>query len=193
MIRPVLFLDFDDVICLNRTCGGYDAIDAVAQIENEPGLPPQTFETLWKELFDVSAKAYLHAIHNLWDPWFVLTTSWCRFVKKEPLMEILQRSGLGFVADNLHSSWATPRRMHPDIRMGEIGSWHRANPGFEDSWVILDDTVSGTGLSDWPIPAENAFIVLCRENVGLTDVEFQRLKTAFLLRAKSHLFKRQPP
>jgi hypothetical protein len=191
--RPILFLDFDDVICLNRTCGGYDAIEAIARIENEPGLSPETFDTLWTELFDVNAKVFLRAIHGLWDPWFVLTTSWCRFVKKEALIEILQRSGLGFVADNLHSSWATPRRMHPDIRAGEIGSWHRANPGFENAWVVLDDTLSGVGLSDWPIPSESPFVVLCRENVGLTGVEYQKLKTAFLLRAKSHLFNRQPP
>ena len=193
MIRPVLFLDFDDVICLNKTCGGYDAFEAMALIEEYPTLAPAKFEKLWTDLFDVTAKAYLRAIHDVWNPWFVLSSNWCRHVKKEPLTEILKHSGLGFVADNLHSSWATPRRMHPDIRAGEIGSWHRANPGFENHWVILDDDVSGTGLSDWPIPAENAFIVLCRENVGLTDVEFQKLKTAFLLRAKSHLFKRQPP
>ena len=192
MTRPVLFLDFDDVICLNRTCGGYDAIDAIARIEKEPGLPPETFDTLWTELFDVNAKVFLRAIHGLWDPWFVSSTSWCRFVKKEPLVEILKRSGLKFVADNLHSSWATPRRMHPDIRSGEIGSWHRANPGFENSWVVLDDELSGVGLSDWPIPAESPFIVLCRENVGLTDVEYKKLRTAFQLRANSHLSNHRP-
>lgn len=192
MSRPVLFLDFDDVICLNRTCGGYDAIDAIARIENEPGLPAETFESLWTELFDFNAKAYLQAIHDIWSPWFVLSSSWCRFVKKEPLTEILKHSGLGFVADNLHSNWTTPRRMHPDIRAGEIGSWHRANPGFENNWVILDDDVSGAGLSDWPIPAESAFIVLCCENVGLTDFEYQKLKSAFLLRAKSYLSRHQP-
>jgi hypothetical protein len=192
VIRPVLFLDFDDVICLNRTCGGYDAIHAIARIETEPGLPSETFDTLWTELFDVNAKAFLQAIHDVHGPYFVLTTSWCRFVKKESLVEILKCSGLGFIAENLHSSWATPRRMHPDIRAGEIGSWHRANPGFENSWVILDDEVSGGGLSDWPIPIEQPFIILCRESVGLTDVEYQKLKTAFLLRAKLHLFNRQP-
>jgi hypothetical protein len=187
MTRPVLFLDFDDVICLNQTCGGYDAFEAMALIEEYPELAPEKFQKLWTELFDVNAKAYLQAIHNVWDPWFVLSTTWCRHIKKEALIEILQYSGLGFVADNLHSSWTTPRRMHPDIRAGEIGSWHRANPGFENSWVILDDELSGVGLSDWPIAAEQSYIVLCREGVGLTDVEFQKLKTAFLLRAKSHL------
>lgn len=183
MNRPVLFLGFDDVICLNRTYGGYDALHAMAQIEKEPGLAPSVFKDVWSELFDVEAKSYLQAIHEIWGPWFVLSTSWCRSLQKESLIKILKHSGLGYVADNFHSSWATPRRMHPDIRADEICSWLHANPGFENSWVVLDDELSGVGLSEWPIPAESPFIILCRENVGLTDVEFQKLKTAFLLRA----------
>lgn len=187
MTRPVLFLDFDDVICLNRTCGGYDAIEAMTLIEEYPTLAPEKFQTLWTELFDVDAKSYLKAIHDVWFPWFVLSSSWCRQIKKEPLIDILNRCGLAFVAENLHSSWSTPRRMRPDTRAGEIGSWHRANPEFNDSWVVLDDELSGSGLTEWPISAEQPFIVLCKENVGITDVEYKKLRTAFQLRANSHL------
>jgi hypothetical protein len=192
MNRPVLFLDFDDVICLNSTCGGYDAFEAMALIEEYPTLAPEKFQNLWEELFDANAKKYLKAIHDIWDPWFVLSTNWCRVAKKEELIEILNRSGLDFVVENLHSSWATPRRMHPDIRAGEIRSWHRANPGFENSWVVLDDELSGVGLSEWPIPAESPFIVLCRESIGLTEVEYKKLRTAFQLRANSHLSNHRP-
>lgn len=192
MNRLVLFINFDDVICLNRTCGGYDAMDIMARIEKDPTLAPENFQTLWAEFFDVNAKSYLEAIHDVWNPWFVLSSSWCQHIKKESLIDILNRCGLTFVAENLHSTWTTSRRMHPDIRSSEIRSWHRANPGFENDWVVLDEEVSGVSLSDWPIPAEQPFIILCRKEVGLTYIESQKLNAAFLLRAKSHLFNRQP-
>jgi hypothetical protein len=157
---------------------------AIARIETEPSVEPESFAGLWTELFDVDAKAHLQALHNEFKPWIVLSTSWCRLLKKASLIEILNRSGLQFVADNLHQNWATPRRMHPDIRSGEISSWLRANPSFDDNWVIVDDELSGRGLADWPIEAHKLFIVMCRENVGLTNVEYQKLRTAFLLRMK---------
>jgi hypothetical protein len=164
----------------------------MALIEEYPTLGHEKFLKIWIELFDVNAKVFLRAIHSVWDPWFVLSTNWCRVAKKEALIEILNRSGLDFVVENLHSSWATPRRMNPDIRAGEIRSWHRANPGFENDWVILDDELSGSGLTDWPISSEQPFIVLCKENAGLTDVEYKKLRTAFQLRANSHLSNHRP-
>lgn len=182
MTRPVLFLDFDDVICLNSTCGGYDAFEAMALIEEYPTLAHEKFQKLWEELFDTNAKTYLQAIHEVFGPWFVLSSSWCRHIKKEPLIDLLNRCELAFVTENLHASWSTPRRMHPDTRAGEISSWHRANPGFENSWVILDDALSGSGLSDWPIAAEQPYIILCKESIGITKVEYKKLHTAFELR-----------
>ena len=33
--EPVLFLDFDDVLCLNNPYCGYDVIEALAQVEKK--------------------------------------------------------------------------------------------------------------------------------------------------------------
>ena len=184
-MRPILFLDFDDVICLNKHFGGYDALHAIARLAKEPGLPTDEFQELWEQLFDVQAKAYLKTLHDEFSPLYVLSTSWGRFFGKDALVEVLNRSGLQFVATNLHPHWATPKRMRPDIRAREISNWHGANPEFNDLWVVLDDELSGAGFADWPIQADGPFIVLCKENVGLTEIEYQKLRKAFQLRTKS--------
>ena len=185
MTRPVLFLDFDDVICLNATYGGYDAIHAISRIQNEPGLPVDHFEALWHQLFDGSATAHLKAIHEEFMPWYVLSTNWCWLLDRDGLVEVLNRCGLKFIADNLHSDWGTPKGKRPDIRLLEISNWNSANLGFDEQWVVLDDELSGTGLADWPVKPHQPFIVLCKENAGLRGAEYQKLRQAFQLRTKS--------
>ncbi|MDR3453166.1 MAG: HAD domain-containing protein [Rhodoferax sp.] len=181
----MLFLDFDDVICLNNTCGGYDAIHALARVAKEPGLRFDDFQDLWDQLFDANAKRYLKALHHKFSPWYVLTTSWWWLLEKDALEQILRRSGLEFVADNLHAGWATPKGPRPDVRAREISDWLGRNAEFVDGWVVLDDELSGTGLADWAAQSHTPFVVLCKENVGLTEIEFKRLQEAFRLRAKS--------
>lgn len=185
MKRPLLFLDFDDVICLNRTCGGYDAIHAVARAAKEPGLSWDDFQELWEQLFDADAGRYLKSLHDEFSPRYVLTTSWWWLLEKDALVEILQRCGLGFVADNLHEEWATPKQMHPNKRVREINFWRRKHPELDEAWVILDDELSGTGLSRLQMKPYRSYIVLCKEGVGLTEVEFNRLRSALLLRASA--------
>ena len=182
MTRSVLFLDFDDVICLNKTCGGYDAINALSRAAKEPDLNLNVFAELWEQLFDDKAKVHLKALHEEFSPWYVLTTSWWWHMEKEQLVEVLCRCGLRFVAENLHASWDTPKGMRPEERSHEISNWHSRHPECDELWVVLDDEVSGTGLADWPITMDRPFIVLCRENFGLTDVEYRKLRAAFLLR-----------
>ena len=185
MTSPVLSLDFDDVICLNATCGGYDAIHAISRIQNEPGLPVGHFKELWCQLFDGSAAAHLKAIHEKLTPWYVLSTTWWWLLYRDGLVEVLTRCGLKFIADKLHSDWATPKGKRPDTRSLEISNWHSANLGFNEQWVVLDDELSGTGLADWPVKAHKPFIVLCKKNVGLMAAEYQKLRQAFQLRTKS--------
>lgn len=59
-VRSILFLDFDDVICPNETCGGFDVIPALSHVErNEAAL--ENFEYLWLELFEGMARGSLAA------------------------------------------------------------------------------------------------------------------------------------
>ena len=58
--RIVIFLDIDDVICLNSPYGGYDA---KKWISNEFFLSKES-EFLWGKLFDQSARNNLVEVHQ---------------------------------------------------------------------------------------------------------------------------------
>lgn len=180
--RPVLFLDFDDVLCLNNHFGGYDVISALSQVQKGSGKV-QDFEELWGKLFASEACALLRKLHDEFKPIYVLSTSWRLFMNGSALDSVLMNTGLEFVARNLHQDWQTPNFLTQQTRVREIGSWLGRNPDHESSWVVLDDERSGTGYGDdYPIQENLPFIVLCKENCGLQALEYDKLRAAFALR-----------
>jgi hypothetical protein len=170
----VLFLDFDDVICLSQPFGAYDAMLAMRGIDSGTESLEAHAE-LWAQLFVPEAVAHLKEIHNEFELTFVLSTSWIKFLTQESLICIMRQSGLSFVADSLHEDWSSTRSQSGGVRANEIRSWLDRNPGFEDRWVILDDLHSGTGLDVWN-ETEQSFITLCKVGVGLTEVESNHLR-----------------
>ena len=141
-MRQVIFLDFDDVICLNDPYGGYDVIDAAL------GKPSP--QDLWQRLFALAPR---QALRKLFEglqpaPLFVISSSW-RYVMSRRLVEaVLRNTGLAFVADALHADWQTPHC--PDSmtrRAWEIAEWLKAHP--EEPFIVLDDQHSGPGSSQY--------------------------------------------
>ena len=182
-MKPVIFLDFDDVICLNNPYGGYHVLTALAEAARA-NTALDGADELWSQLFDVSAKAHLAQIHLEFSPQYVLSTSWRWFFDQESLVQILRLGGLGFVADHLHQDWSTPQISRDAQRAVEIRRWLSNHPDSANAWVALDDELSGTGFSTWPWGKQN-FVVLCQEGVGLQDLEYRRLREAFTLRIGS--------
>lgn len=186
--QSVLFLDFDDVLCLSSPYGGYDVLQALSQVVKKTAVL-QDFNEVWEQLFAPDPVAHLKALHDEFSPCYVLSTSWRNFMDKDALATVLKCCGLDFVASNLHCSWETSIGRSDQNRAREISNWLGNNPKFEDRWVALDDERSGTGFAEWPVVAHKPFIVLCRENVGLTAVEYAKLRAAFLLRSKPNVRK----
>lgn len=174
-LRPVLLLDFDDVLCINRPYGGFDAKLALAQLVDVPvdgAAPPSD---LWIKLFDVDSKALLAKLDREFRPRYVLTTNWWWHFTYEEVVEVLVRTELDFVRDNLHSDWATPKGCRPASRRNELANWIEANPHDERQWVVLGNELSGTGLGG-VAESEADFIVLCRKEVGLTIAEYVKVR-----------------
>lgn len=180
--RVVLFLDFDDVVCLNRPYGGYDVALALSPNSREkPTAPPG----LWDQVFDATACKHLRRIDEEFHPVYVISSSWKRVLDDAKLRDALRRGGLAFVVDSLHRDRVTPTIKGRTNRWAEISAWLHAHPTFASKWVVLDDELSGTGL-DVEQPSNNLpFIVKCKENVGLTEQEYLHLRTALQLRAAS--------
>lgn len=174
-MNPILFLDFDDVICLNEPYGGYDALSAFAEAtRNQTSI--QTDAPLWSGLFDAQASEHLKQVHEEFSPNYVLSTSWRWFFDRDALVQTLDLGGLSFVAEHLHMNWSTPQLSRQAHRAVEIKGWLAEHPECT-SWVVLDDELSGTGFSSWSREPRK-FVVLCQAGVGLQKAEFEQLKQA---------------
>lgn len=139
----------------------------------------------WGLLLDVSAKAHLARLHHAWTPSYVISSSWGLFFNKTEIIQILERGGLSFVAQNMHDDWATPKSRTHCLRSAKIGAWLDQHPEPRHSWVIVDDTQSGSDLLHSTLDMN--FIVLCQEGIGLQQAESEKMQQAFQRRCNSNL------
>lgn len=151
--RPLVFLDFDDVICTNSPFGGYD----VFSLDQQP-------DDLWERLWHPPAVSTLLEILEEFEPCVVLTTSWLRMMDRPGFETLFRRTGLGTVADSLHEAWEAPAESG-GTRLMAIEKWLRSNFGGEHL-VVLDDELSGTGLRGSRLDRIGC-VVLCERDVGL--------------------------
>lgn len=160
---PIVFLDFDDVICCNAPYGG-------EHVFSEP-RPAD----LWERLFAPEPVKTLLAVVERHNPKFVITTSWLRHMSRDTCDKILRYSGLSAVADRMHETWdAWPSRSMS--RREAIERWlkdhHRGEP-----YVILDDELSGIGLPKSSHAAAGR-VILCQQDVGLHEGHLEAIAAA---------------
>ena len=152
--RPIIFLDFDDVIVLNRPgqFGGYDVI--------APNPPPE----LWSSLFHIPATQVLVEALTEHGACVVITTSWLRFMMREGFGRLFTMAGLEVLNESLHDAWEAPQS-RGETRAQAIDRWlaahHRGEP-----YVVVDDELSGTGLVR-SMHAKRGRLVLCKVAEGL--------------------------
>lgn len=165
-MRPLVFLDVDDVVCLSDPYGGYDLI--------APDKPVDLFD----RLFDPGCVRVLLEVHDEHRPLFVLTTSWLRFLGREGFVEVFKRTGLSAVASSLHPAWDAPQN-HGEERASAIARWmaknHRGEP-----FVVIDDWLSGTGLPESPYQVAGR-VNLCFEGQGLQTAHLPAIRAALQL------------
>ncbi len=153
-MQPIVLLDFDDVIVLNGPgrFSGYDVIS--------PNPPPE----LWANLFHPPATDVLFEVLTEYDARVVITTSWLKFMMRDGFERLFDRTGLGFVKDRMHVAWEALQN-RGETRAQAIGRWlashHRGEP-----YVILDDELSGTGLTR-SVHERRGRLILCKQDVGL--------------------------
>jgi hypothetical protein len=130
--RPIIFLDLDDVIVLNRGASfdkhHLDELDAniCVQLIHPPAGQALT------ELLDEFA------------PSIVVTSNWVRFTTRPAFERLLRLGGYEQAAMSLHDAWCAPRRAAA-TRVQVIEDWlaehHRDEP-----YVVIDDPDSGSSL-----------------------------------------------
>lgn len=176
----ILFLDFDDVICLNSPYGGYDVLTAFAEADKRNESLQPTDE-LWSKLFDAETVEHLKQVHLEFTPQYVLSTSWRWFFDRDNLVKTLELGGLEIVAKHLHQDWSTPQISKQAHRAVEIKGWLNSHPEYANTWAIVDDELSGTGFDSWPRTLRQ-YVVLCQEGVGFQKDELRMLRHALTIR-----------
>jgi hypothetical protein len=140
-MRPLIFLDFDDVLAVHREHNSA-AVQATFKANTLDNV-----EELWDGLFHYSARMNLRTLHGEFTPEYVITSSWTLHFDLAQIIEVLRRTDLVFVAENLHPKWRTPREQGVTYRLTEIEAWlDEHNLTSARPFVILDDELSGQSI-----------------------------------------------
>ncbi len=158
LVRPVVFADLDDVFAIHQEHNSFQVLAAFkhAGLDDVPSL--------WKFLFDASACKNLRTLHDEFVPEYVISSSWTSFLDRAQICEVLRRTGLDFVAENLHTEWRTPRE-DGSYRLTEIDGWLDMHALGSPPYVILDDHISGQSLPGSHLERR---AVLCDAWIGFT-------------------------
>jgi len=152
--RPLVFLDFDDVIVVNLPGRACESGPIAQNLSKE--LAAQLF-------YRPAAAVLVDALHEH-DAHVVITSSWLRLMLRESFEKLLTMAGLGVVSQSFHEHWEAPQH-RGETRAQAIERWlalhHRGEP-----YVILDDDLSGTGLRR-SVHARSRRLVMCKVGVGL--------------------------
>lgn len=164
--RPLVFLDMDDVLCLDDVHHSGQMLKIFEQ--TIPDYPE-----MWERLVDAGAAENLRQLHAEFKPVYVISSSWATYLDRAQMSEALTRTQLQFVVENLHAEWRTPRALSSS-RRDEIEWWLEAHREPSQPFLIIDDSWSGTRLAHSPL-ALDGHVVLCRSGFGFTK---KRLKEA---------------
>lgn len=165
-MKPVVFLDFDDVLAIHQVHNGYRVLDAFANGTTD-AVPD-----LWHAVFNASACRNLQTLHDEFQPYYVISSSWASHLVRSEISEVLTRTGLTFVSCNLSEHWRTPRDTNSS-RLSEIEAWLELYASTNTlAFVILDDYMSGRALAGSRFEQRTVF---CEAWLGFT---YAKLRTA---------------
>lgn len=165
--RPLVFVDFDDVICLSAPYGGFDVFSP------DEKHPPD----LWEKLWHSPSIEILACVVREFRAEIVLTTSWLQLADRQRFEEIFDLTGYPELASALHAAWEAPY-VRSSTRLESVKKWlhmhYRGQP-----FVVIDDELSGSGLSGSAL--DNAGrVVLCAVSVGLQARHLQPIRAALI-------------
>lgn len=162
--RPLVFLDIDDVLCVDRTLNTRQVSAALA------GDVTVNADEVWKHIFHAAAVENLRQLHAEYGPDYVVSSSWTLHLSREQLCATFQLTGLDFVAENLHQFWCCPRD-EGSCRLWEIEAWLDTHlPKGAMPFVIIDDVISGGSLVGSDLETHTVF---CNASAGFMYPQLQ--------------------
>lgn len=137
--RPVLFVDIDDVLCLNEPFGCIHVRNA---LRSRTDAPPD----LWARLFRAESVQALNSLLAEFNPKVVITSSWLSLLDRDDFIHVFQATGIEKLSSNFHEFWDAPTN-YGTSRLDAIENWLQAHHAGEPI-LILDDPESGESLVD---------------------------------------------
>jgi hypothetical protein len=171
-MRPIIFLDIDDVIAIDPSFTGITIHDA---LQNEWATISRCF---WQQFF-AEAIENLVLLHQRFFCQYVISSSWSNYLSQHQIEYAFEQAGLDFIASNLHRHWRTPKSESPG-RVSEIQNWISKYSHREQPILIIDDQDSGWNLIN-SIFDNNKQLLTCEPKVGFVSA---KLETAIQLLAK---------
>ena len=151
-MRPTIFLDLDDVMVGRGIYNSYQVIQLFDLGKTEE------WPEFWQGLIHVEARENLKQLHTEFAPFYVISSSWTTHLNREQMTFVFERTGLRFVALNLHDEWTTPKKKHSS-RSDEIEEWLKQNKKGEPI-LVLDDHHSGWSLLESELYRQGR-VILC--------------------------------
>lgn len=158
-MRPILFLDMDDVLVISQTFTSYQVITTFksADLDDSPEL--------WSGLIFPQARDNLAALHKEFFPHYIVSSSWSNYLTRLQMEAVFRRTGLEFVADNMHEQWTTPKS-NEWTRLDEIENWISQHGYPAQPMLVIDDLESGRSLRKSSLHLRG-LVVLCDAWTGL--------------------------
>jgi hypothetical protein len=163
-MKPVVFLDFDNVLAVHKFSDSFRVLDAAALAIID------AFPDLWLDVFDAGASRNLQTLHKEFKPTYVISSLWASHLSLEQMKKMLKRSGLKFVALNLCERWSTFRN-ETSNRLSEIEAWLKLQTCQEGhAYLIIDGHVSAGEFSGSSLEERT---VICDARIGFSAVELR--------------------
>lgn len=169
-----VFIDIDDVLCLNSKFSGWDILNIYAREGEVQPDSPLVAHPIWKEIFLPEAVRNLRQLHDEFHEMhgiqYVISSSWRTELTLRNFHDLFWRTGLDFVGKNLaEPEWSTPNHRS---RLRDIEGWLKEY-GAGQAVLVIDDTASGTGLERSHMDRARK-VVLCDKNVGFVEKQCKR-------------------
>lgn len=133
------------------------------------------------KLFDAKAKEVLLSILNEFNPKVVITTSWLKFMNRDSIVALFNKTGLEQIAESLHEHWDAPQ-LHQLNRLEAIEQWMlKFYEG--EALVILDDKDSGSRLRGSKFDKAGQ-LILCDLDIRLTKKHLEKIKVSLTEQSK---------
>ena len=98
-MRPLIFLDIDDVLCISEE---FNSPQVMFCFKNED----LNCSDLWENFINNSAAQRLRSLHDEFNPLYIVISSWASYLSRTQMSQVFSRMKLNFAQENMNENGA---------------------------------------------------------------------------------------